>query len=70
MLFPSLPTTSVILIVQLIHFNIWLLTKQLQEGLSFNMFRVQSQRLARAASHAMASVAVEGTATATGRASA
>jgi hypothetical protein len=66
-LFPSLPTiATVIFIVQLIHFNIWLLTKQLQGGLSFNRFRVQSQRLARAATHATASVAADATATATG----
>ncbi len=55
---------TVIFIVQLIHFNIWLLTKQLQGGLSFNRFRVQSQRLARAATHATASVSADATATA------
>lgn len=66
-LFPSLPTiATVIFIVQLIHFNIWLLTKQLQGGLSFNRFRVQSQRLARAAMHATASVAADAKATAMG----
>jgi hypothetical protein len=71
-LFPSLPTiATVIFIVQLIHFNILLLTKQLQGGLSFNRFRVQSQRLATASVatasvvvEAAASVAVEATATA------
>jgi hypothetical protein len=64
-LFQSLPTiATVIFIIQLIHFNIWLFTKQLQGGLSFNRFRVQSQRLARAA-HATASAA-DATATATG----
>jgi hypothetical protein len=43
---------------------------QLQGGLSFNTFRAQSQRLARADTQARASSAAHATATATGRASA